>query len=232
MSQPMKDVVSEGLRARIALPDRKTNRGVLVLPAVSGLAGVNRALGDLAAAGFTALAWDPFSAYDAGIDENEKGRIANNVQQDAQVLNDHKHWAGYMQKELGLARISTMGFCMGGRMSILLAAQDPRIVSAVAFYPTMRDPLPALVVDPVPLVSKTKAHIQVHCPGKDALTPHANFHRLQAALEARESGATSIYWHPLAGHGFLSRQDEKGHPDADASAIAWPAAVAFLQSAL
>src|SRR5687768_16681712 len=125
MAQPLKDVTAEGLRGRIAFPDQKSGRGVLVLPAVSGLAGnMNRVLSDLAAAGFTALAWDPFSAYDASIEEPEKARIANNIQQDALVLNEHKQWVSYMQKELGVTRIGTLGFCMGARMSLLLAAQD------------------------------------------------------------------------------------------------------------
>jgi dienelactone hydrolase len=188
-------------------------------------------LTQLGEAGLMALAWDPFSAYDAGIDQKEKARIADNVQQDALVLNEHKHWVGYLQKELGLARIAALGFCRGGRMSLLLAAQDTRIAAVAAYYPTLREPKPALVVDPVPLMGKLTCPVQVHYAGKDVLTSHASFGRLRAALEARESGLTSTYFHPQAGHGFLSRAGEKG-PDGAASAFAWPATIAFLKAAL
>jgi carboxymethylenebutenolidase len=231
----LKDITREGLRARLAQPDHamRASVGVFVLPSVSGLAGnTSTVLTQLGEAGLPALAWDPFSAYDAGIDQKEKARIADTVQQDAVVVNEHKHWIGYMQKELGLGRVAALGFCMGGRMSLLLAAQDARIAAVAAYYPTLRVPKPAPVVDPVPLLGKLACPVQVHYPGSDALTSHASFARLRAALEARESGLTSTYFHPHAGHGFLSRSNEKGHPDAAASALAWPATVSFLKAAL
>jgi len=234
-AQPLKDITSEGLRGRLAQPSRTTEArvGVLVLPSVSGLAGnMSTVLAQLAEAGFLAVAWDPFWAYDTDIDQKEKARIAENVQQDALVVNEHKHWVGYMQKDLGVARIGALGFCMGGRMSLLLAAQDTRIAAVAAYYPTLREPKPALVVDPVPLMGKVTCPVQVHYPGKDVLTSHASFGRLRAALEARESGLTSTCFHPHAGHGFLSRANEKGHPDAAASAFAWPATLSFLKAAL
>ena len=209
----------------------KASAGVLVLPSVSGLPGVAKVLAQLADAGFLALAWDPYSAYDAGIEQKEKVRIADTVQQDALVLNEHKHWVGYMQEAHRVARVGTLGFCMGGRMSLLLGAQDLRIAAVAAYYPTLRDPKPERVIDPVPLVAGLACPVQIHYPGSDVLTSHASFGRLRAALEARESGLTSTFFHPKAGHGFLSRAGESG-PDGVASALAWPATVAFLKAAL
>jgi carboxymethylenebutenolidase len=232
MQIQLQDIASEGLKARLALPHGKAHVGVLVLPSVAGLGGhTNTTLTELASAGFLALAWDAFGAYDLGIDQKEKARIAESVQQDAAVVEEHRHWVGYLQKEFQLVRIGTLGFCRGGRMSLLLAAQDPRIAAAVAYYPTLRDPKPALVVDPVPLVGKVSCPVQIHYPGSDELTSQASFGRLRAALETRKSGATSTYFHPGAGHGFISRASQPG-PDAAACVIAWPATVAFLKAAL
>jgi carboxymethylenebutenolidase len=227
------DVRSQGLSARVAKPSDSSNGiGVLVLPGVSGVDGtIDRALGSLVQAGFIALAWDPFYAYDAGMDVKEKARIAYTIQQDAEVLKEHRHWVGYMQHELGCARVAALGFCMGGRMSLLLAAQDGRIATVVAFYPTLRHPKPAVVVDPVPLMAQVRCAVQVHYPGKDTTTSHASFNSLRTALEARTSGLTSVYFYPEAHHAFLSRAGDKEHPDAAASALAWPATLSFLSTA-
>jgi carboxymethylenebutenolidase len=230
---PLKDISSEGLPARLARPMETPNgTGVLLLPGVSGLDDtIDAVLAQLSEAGFTAIAWDPFHAYDRGMDVKEKARIAYNVQQDAEVVKEHKHWTGYLQQELGLDRIATLGFCMGGRQSLLLAAQDARIAAAVAFYPTLRDPKPAVVVDPVPLMGQLSCPVQVHYPGRDATTSQASFGRLRAALETRDSGLTSVNFYPQASHGFYARAGEQGHPDAAASALAWPATLTFLRTA-
>jgi carboxymethylenebutenolidase len=206
--------------------------GVLVLPGVSGIdAVIDRVLTDLAGAGFCAVAWDPFQSYDPAMDLKEKARIAYTVQLDADVLEQHSAWARHIDQALGLRRIAVLGFCMGGRMALLLAAQDSRIGAAVAFYPTLRDPKPAVVIDPVPLMAQVRCPVQLHYPGKDAATSRANFNALRTALEARSSGLTSVFFHPAASHAFLSRAGESDHPDGAASALSWPAALSFLATA-
>jgi dienelactone hydrolase len=225
-AQPLKDITSEGLRGRLALPDHamKAGIGVLVLPSVSGLAGMTAVLTQLGEAGLPALAWDPFSTYDAGIDQKEKARIAEQVQQDAVVVNEHKHWVGYMQKELGLARIAALGFCMGGRM-LLLAAQDTRIAAVAAYYPTLRG-------DPRWWSTPCRSWA-AHLPGAgalsaDALTSHAS-RALRAALEAgnREHRLISTRTRATA----LSRAGERPS-GAAAGAIRLASDLSFLGGAI
>jgi carboxymethylenebutenolidase len=232
-SQPLQDVTSEGLRARLALAEPPGSAGVLVLPAVSGLAGnIGKLLAGLAGAGLNALAWDPFSAHPADIALADKQKITETEQRDELAQREHSHWVDYLREERGLETVGVLGFCMGGRMSVLLAAADRRIASCVAYYPTLRDPQPANVLDPVPRAAKIACPVQIHYPGKDHLTSQASFGRLRTALEARTAAATAIYFHPQATHGFLSRAGEAGHPDAAAGALSWPATLAFLQATL
>lgn len=232
-SQPLKDVTSDGLRARLALPGQRTGAGVLILPAVSGLAGnTGKVLTELADIGLTALAWDPYSGHPADLALADKQKIAETEMRDERVQREHSHWVDYLREELGCASVAVLGFCMGGRMGVLLAAADRRIGACVAYYPTLRDPQPANVLDPVPRATKIACPVQIHYPGKDHLTSHESFGRLRAALEARTAATTAIYFHPQATHGFLSRAEEKDHPDAAASALSWPATLAFFQSTL
>ncbi len=228
------DITRGGGHARFLQPSENRGAGVILLPSVVGL---NKATDDilikLADAGLTALAWDPFTAYGPDLTREEKGRLSASVFDDAVLQREHSGWVDYMQRDLGVAKVGVIGFCMGGRMSLVLAAADARLSASVAFYPSIRDPKPAKAGDVIALAANIACPVQIHYPGQDYVTSNASFAQLRAALESRPGVApTTVFYYPQARHGFFGKTREESPADATAGAIAWPATVAFLRAAL
>lgn len=233
-NQTVTDITRSGGRARLAQPLENCHAGVILLPSVVGL---NQATDDLlvrlADAGFTALAWDPFFTYAPNLTREEKGRLSASVFDDTVLQREHSGWIDYMQQDLGVAKVGVIGFCMGGRMSLVLAAADRRLRACVAFYPSIRDPKPAKASDVVALAANIACPVQIHYPGLDYVTSNASFQKLRTALEARPDPAPScVHYYPQANHGFLGKTHEESPADAAAGTIAWPTTVAFLRAAL
>jgi carboxymethylenebutenolidase len=227
----IQDVTFGKLRAQLLHPEKKSQAGVLILPSRDGVGGsLDIVLKGIAGAGLTAFAWDPYTAYGT-VSDDDKARISQKVQQDAVVELEHRQCLDYMQKELRLERIGTIGFCMGGRMGIVLAGDDERI-NAV-YYPTIRIPMPANVKDIFAAAPKVRCPVEVHYPGKDILTTYESFQKLRAALESRKLlAATKTYYHPDATHSFFPEPHEPNEPDRIAGKLAWPGTLAFFRAAL
>ncbi len=231
--QSIQDVTLGKLHAQILQPEKKANAGVLILPSRDGLGGpLDIVLQGFAAAGLTAFAWDPYTAY-GNVTSEDKARISQKVQRDEIVEQEHMECLDFMRKDLALERIGTIGFCMGGRMAIVLAAEDARINAVSAYYPTIRLPMPANVKDVIGLSPKVACPVEVHYPGKDILTTYESFQKLRAALESRKVlAATLTYFHPDATHSFFPEPHEPNRPDEVAAKLAWPGTLRFFQSAL
>ena len=230
----IKDIHKKGLHARFAKPWGKCNSGVLLLPSAFGFGpGVDDQLMHLAEAGLAALAWNPYSAYDENLPREERSRISETVLMDADCLREQSSWIDTMINKLDLPNIGLLGFCMGGRMALLLAAEDTRVKAVSAFYPTMRDPRPANAIDLPPMADKIACPVQVHYPGKDHLTSHASLQRLRAALDARQGTTPAAVIHyPQATHGFLGKTKEASPADYESGLTSWAVTTAFFGAIL
>ena len=230
----IKDIHRKGLHARFAKPWGKCSAGVLLLPSAFGLGpSTDEQLTRLAQTGLAALAWDPYSAYDPAMPREERSKIADTLLLDGDALREQSSWIDTMQDKLGLSCVGVLGFCMGGRMALLLAASDPRVKAASAFYPTMRDPRPANAMDLPPLADQIDCPVQVHYPGKDHLTSHASLQRLRAALDARQATTPAAVIHyPQARHGFLGKTREESPADFESGLTSWAVTTAFLRATL
>lgn len=219
------------LGAYLARPQGGARAGVLLLPMVTGLSARVRWFADeVARAGLTALAWDVW--HGDSIDDTPRAALDTRLRrlEDEVALREQRLLLDHLDGELGCARTGVMGWSLGGRFSLLLAARDRRIRGVVACYPTIRETPPSNhVLDAVEEVKRIKVPVMVHYPQADHLISRTVFDRLQTALQGRAKGATFTSSHPGAEHGF-SDPSAHGNPvNAQAFALSWGQTVAFLQ---
>nr|WP_275402608.1 dienelactone hydrolase family protein [Streptomyces sp. SID13031] len=206
--------------------------GMLLLPMITGIGEQLRAWADeLAGRGITALVWDPF-----------KGRSTDNSTQDERValllgLDDDTALAeqvallDHLRGELGCTKVGSIGWCLGGRFVLLLAARDHRLANVVGFHPTVPSELrPNQTHDAIADSTGITAPVMIVYPGADAAVPVADFEALQTALQSRDVGATITHFYPGADHGFTDRSRQDKAVNADAFQVSWPQALAFIDA--
>jgi carboxymethylenebutenolidase len=186
----------------------------------------------LAAAGFAALVWDPYSGRDVPVGSPEDLAPLARSLRDGAARAEHDRWVAYLRDEVGLAQVGTIGWCMGGRYALLLAAQNRDVAACVAYYPSIHDPNPPNQDDDaVALSGEIRCPVEVVYPGQDHVTSNATFRALQAALQAREAPtATQLYRD--ADHGFLDLERHPSERNEAAARAAWPQTIAFLHAHL
>ncbi len=230
----------DGLKAYLSEPEDKTTAGVLVLPTIVGIQEHLMSVCDwLTEAGFTALAWDPFSAWDPAAPIAEKATYARTKMDDRAAQKEQLRWVDYMYADLGLQRVGVIGFCLGGRQELSLCAVEPRLHACVAYHPSINMPKPAEHLDAIALARDIHCPVQVLYPGQDRVTDRATFVALRESLESREDAATIVHVYAKADHGFtegispLTGEDRRENPaDRAAHAVAWPQTVALFRSCL
>ena len=189
-----------------ARPGAEASRAVVVIQEAFG---VNEHIRDVArrfaAQGYVAVAPALFHRSGGGTapyDDFSKvmplmaGMDDEGILMDVDATFAHLRSAGFRDEAIGLA-----GFCMGGRVSFLVAVRR-RIGAAVGFYGggivTARRPGQATLIEEA-------RSLQMPWLGlfgdEDAGIPVADVERLRVALE-RAAVATAIVRYPGAGHGF------------------------------
>ena len=118
-----------------------------------------------------------------------------------------------------------VGFCMGGMLTLVLAAQEgDRIGAAVPFYG-------APLGDSEPDWSGLTAPVLGHFAEDDDFFAAAAVLDLEARL--REMGKdVSFTMYPGTGHAFANETNQLGTYDPDASAQAWLRTLEFLRATL
>ncbi|MBW8809331.1 MAG: dienelactone hydrolase family protein, partial [Lysobacter sp.] len=94
------------------------------------------------------------------------------------------------------AKVGCLGFCMGGALTLLAAANVPELDAAVTWYGCP----PLEFID----VAKIKAPLQGHWADQDEFFPPALVQGLTARLEA--AGVAHDFHHYLAHHAFGNEQ--------------------------
>jgi carboxymethylenebutenolidase len=199
--------------------------GMLLLPHVTGIEPEMKVEAQhFAAAGFTTFVWDPYPGFDLEHGGTPPRCIDETVAQDQVACVD------YVLANLGVQRLGMLGWCMGGRMALNLAARERRLSAAVAYYPSIRDPRRDDEIDAVAIAGEIRCPLQVVYPGKDHVTNNATFAALRKSLDSCP-GPVVIQVYPQAVHGFLSRQDQS-EANAEAGRLSWPQTMAFLTAAV
>jgi len=177
----------------------------------------------LAREGYVALAVDLY-----------RGKVANK-QEDAhqlmsglpsdRALRDLKAAMAYLgsRKDVKQDRIGSIGWCMGGRLSLALATEAPTLAAAVAYYgaPPTDDAA----------IARIKAPILGNFGAEDKGPSPDQVRAFEAALKkAGKSADVKIY--EGAGHAFANVNNPWGGYRAAAAKDAWARTVAFFAAQL
>jgi carboxymethylenebutenolidase len=226
----MVDFASNGATAQgyLATPSAGAGPGVLVLQEWWGLAPELKAVcDDFAAEGFCALAPDLYHGELAGHTEMDKAgqlmaampadRAAKDMSGAVDFLAAHDAVRG--------DGIGVTGFCMGGMLTLVIAANRPdKVAAAVPYYGY---PSGETEPDWAPMTAAVRGHFAEN----DDFFPADGAKALEAKL--RDMGKDVEVWvYPGTGHAFASGHDALGTKDDEAARTAWVRTLEFLRSQL
>jgi carboxymethylenebutenolidase len=225
-------IAADRVHGFIAHADKPVG-GVLVLPTITGVDQPMQAIAQqLADAGMTAMVWNPF-AGDTSNPTDYPGLMARAGKLSDDLVNTHMAaCVGHMRDALRLPAVAVLGFCLGGRYSLLLAAHDKRLAACVAFYPSVRVPMtPNQSRDALALAGEISCPVHLVHAGNDQVILFPTFLKLRETLEKR-AVATMTQLHPGAVHSFMRPDLQSDPANASATRMSWPPALAFLQDRL
>jgi carboxymethylenebutenolidase len=216
-----------GASGYLAIADTGSGPGVIVVQEWWGLNDQIRATADrLAADGFVALAPDLYHGELAGHDEMDKaGQLmdalpAERAARDMSLAVDH---LAELDATTGDG-VGVVGFCMGGVLTMLLAAGRPdRIAAAVPFYGIPQG-------DDQPDYAPMNATIRGHMAANDDFFGPDVAIALQRRLQGM--GKDVSFTIHDAGHAFMNETNALGTYDPELRARIWPEVVAFLHERL
>ena len=181
----------------------------------------------LGAAGFVALAPDLYHGELAGHDEMDKaGRLMQSMPPD-RAGRDMSGAVDYLSGHPSVtgAGIGVVGFCMGGMLSFIIAANRPDKVKAVVpFYGFPQGPME-------PDWSTLTASVSGHMAEHDDFFPPAAARALEAKLKGMGKNVT-LTVHAGTGHAFMAPHNALGTLNAQLAAEIWPTVVSFLHDTL
>jgi carboxymethylenebutenolidase len=206
-------------------PASGSGPGVLVIQEWWGLDSTTKEMTDrLGAAGFVALAPDLYHGELAAHDEMDKAaRLMQSLPPD-RAGRDMSAAVDYLANHSAVTSdgIGVVGFCMGGMLSFIIAANRPDKVNAVvAFYGF---PQGATEPDWSALTASISGHMAEH----DNFFPPAGARALEAKLRGMGKNVT-LTVHPGSGHAFMGPHNALGTFDAQLAARIWPEVISFLK---
>lgn len=212
----------------LVTPASGSGPGVLVIQEWWGLdSGIKDMAERLGAAGFVALAPDLYHGELAQHDEMDK---AAHLMQSLPAERAGKDMSGavdYLASHAAVTSqgIGVVGFCMGGMLSFIIAANRPDKVKAVV--PFYGFPQGEAEPDYSPITATINGHMAEH----DNFFPPAAARALEARLRGMGKTVT-LTVHPGTGHAFMGSHNALGTYDASVAANVWPEVVAFLRATL
>ena len=207
----------------LSVPDGGTGPGVVVLQEWWGLVPHIKDVADrFAAEGFVALAPDLYHGDVArSPDEAGKMMMALNI---AQTEKDLRGAVEYLLSHEATEgdRAGTVGFCMGGALSLYAASKNERVGACVVFY--------GIHPKVEPDFERLRAPVLGLFGEKDSMVTPAVVQALEERVrEHGKSVETHIY--PGAEHAFFNDTRPEVY-DAEAAADAWRRTVEFLREHL
>ncbi|MGB8996599.1 MAG: dienelactone hydrolase family protein [Pseudonocardiaceae bacterium] len=209
----------------LAVPDAGSGPGVVVIQEWWGLTShIVDVANRLAAAGFVALAPDLFGGTTTH-DADEAGKLMQDlpVEQAARDLGGAVDYLLDHEAVIG-SQVGAVGFCMGGGLVLVLAAQQgDKIGAAVPFYGVLGEDYPTFEDLSAPLLG--------HFGEQDQMQSPEQVRQLAATIERQTGQQPDFRFYP-AGHAFFNDENLLGTYDPEAAAEAWDASVRFLHEHL
>jgi len=212
----------------LVTPSTGSGPGILVIQEWWGLdSGIKEMADRLGAAGFVALAPDLYHGQLAGHDEMDKASHLMQSLPPDRAARDMSGAIDYLARHNAVTGdgIGVVGFCMGGMLSFIIAANRPdRVKAVVPFYG-----FPQGAAEPD--WSKLTASISGHMAEHDSFFPPDAARALEAKLRGQGKSVT-LTVHPGTGHAFMGPHNALGTLNATLAAQIWPEVVSFLHSTL
>jgi carboxymethylenebutenolidase len=209
----------------MAKPAAGKGPGVMVIQEWWGLDPETKKVTDrLGEAGFVALAPDLYHGELAQHDEMDKaGQLMHSLPPD-RAARDMSGAIDYLasHQDVSSKTVGVVGFCMGGMLALLIAANRGDKVSAVVpFYGFPQGPME-------PDWSRMTAAVRGHMAEKDDFFPPAGAHALEQKLKDLGKDV-DITVHPGTGHAFMASHNALGTHNPELAAKIWPGVVSFLK---
>jgi carboxymethylenebutenolidase len=208
----------------LAVPAGEHGPATIVLQEWWGLEEHIRSVCDrFAAEGFFALAPDLFRGETTTQpSEAEQKLMALSMEQ---AEHDMCGAAEYLRSQPGVegAGVASVGFCLGGGLSVWAAASCPNIVAAVSYYYVMPHGKPDF--------AKIKGPVLGHFGTADQFVPLDAAKALESEMGDAGVEVTFEYYEG-AGHAFFNDLDRLGTFDEALAQRSWERTVDFLRSAL
>lgn len=212
----------------LAVPESGSGPPLLVLQEWWGLNPQIKGVADrLAAEGFVALAPDLYHGELAGHDEMDKaGELMTNLPPDRAARDMSGAITALLANQASTGdAVGVIGFCMGGLLTLMIAAREgDRVVAAAPFYGA---PLGDGAPDWSGLTAKVDGHFAEH---DDYFGPEP-VKTLEKELRDMGKDVTFTVYEGT-GHAFANETDVLGTYQAEAATKAWTRAVNFLRAEL
>ncbi|OFW14487.1 MAG: hydrolase [Acidobacteria bacterium RIFCSPLOWO2_12_FULL_67_14] len=209
----------------LATPASGKGPGVMVIQEWWGLDSGTKAMADkLAEGGFVALAPDLYHGELAGHTEMDKaGTLMQSMPAD-RAARDMSGAIDYLAGHPAVTSktVGVVGFCMGGMLAFLIAANRPDKVSAVV--PFYGFPQGAMEPD----WTKLKAVVRGHMAENDSFFPPDAARALETKLRGMGKDVT-LTVHPGTGHAFMAPHNALGTRNEKVAAEIWPQMISFLK---
>lgn len=177
----------------------------------------------LAAEGFFALAPDLYRGETTTEpSEAEQKMMALSMEQ---AEKDMCGAAEFLRSQSGCEGngVGSIGFCLGGGLSIWAAASCPGITAAVTYYYVMPHGKPDF--------TKLRGPVLGHFGTADEFIPLEDSKGLEEEIRAAGADVTFHYYEG-AGHAFFNDTNRMGTYDPQSTASSWERTLSFLRSAL
>lgn len=212
------------IRAFLVEPTVRPKAALIVIHEIWGLnAHIRDVVRRFAGEGYIVLAPDLYTREGApNLDVNNRAALMEFLASlsDTGIVADLEAAIEFLQAQ-GAAKVGSVGFCMGGLYSYLLACKSERLSAAVDFYGRIvyEQTSANKPVSPVELAPQLKCPLLCHFGETDASIPLRDVEKLRDGLK-QSTQPWKINVYPGAGHAFFndSRQSYNAVAAADAGA--------------